>query len=88
MSKIKKHVGAIGFSAGGHLCGMLGTMFDAPQVISALRNNAKYYFFPASPICQCNSGTGFAENDSFELWLGSKWYDAGNKPDSVVCRIV
>lgn len=25
-------VAAIGFSAGGHLCGMLGTMFDAPEV--------------------------------------------------------
>ena len=25
-------IAAIGFSAGGHLCGMLGTMFDAPEV--------------------------------------------------------
>lgn len=25
-------VAAIGFSAGGHLCGMLGTLFDAPEV--------------------------------------------------------
>ncbi len=25
-------VGAMGFSAGGHLCGCLGTMFDAPEV--------------------------------------------------------
>lgn len=25
-------VGAIGFSAGGHLCGMLGTMYDAPEL--------------------------------------------------------
>lgn len=25
-------VAAIGFSAGGHLCGMLGTMYDAPEV--------------------------------------------------------
>ncbi len=38
----KNHVGAIGFSAGGHLCGMLATMFDAPEVIKALGNNAKY----------------------------------------------
>lgn len=38
----KNHVGAIGFSAGGHLCGMLGTMFDDAQVLSALKNNAKY----------------------------------------------
>ena len=26
------HVAAIGFSAGGHLCGMLGTMYDCPEV--------------------------------------------------------
>ncbi len=38
----KNHVGAIGFSAGGHLCGMLATMFDAPEVIDALGDNAKY----------------------------------------------
>ncbi len=38
----KNHVGAIGFSAGGHLCGMLATMFDAPEVISALGDNAKF----------------------------------------------
>ncbi len=27
-------VAAVGFSAGGHLCGMLGTLFDAPEVAS------------------------------------------------------
>ena len=27
-----KMVAAMGFSAGGHLCGMLGTMFDSPEV--------------------------------------------------------
>lgn len=27
-----QQVAAIGFSAGGHLCGMLGTMFDCPEV--------------------------------------------------------
>ena len=32
------HVAAIGFSAGGHLCGCLGTMFNCPEV-SDLRNS-------------------------------------------------
>ena len=27
-----KHVAALGFSAGGHLCGTLGTLYDAPEV--------------------------------------------------------
>lgn len=31
-----EHVGAIGFSAGGHLCGMLATMYNDPEVIDAL----------------------------------------------------
>ncbi len=30
------HVGAIGFSAGGHLCGMLGTMYDVDEVKKVL----------------------------------------------------
>ncbi len=38
----ENHVATIGFSAGGHLCGMLATMFDAPEVIDALGDNAKY----------------------------------------------
>ena len=38
----KNHVGAVGFSAGGHLTGMLATMFDAPEVVGALKSNAKY----------------------------------------------
>lgn len=32
----KNHVGAIGFSAGGHLCGMLATMFNDEEVVLAL----------------------------------------------------
>ena len=38
----RNHVAAIGFSAGGHLCGMLATMFNAPEVKEALKSNAKY----------------------------------------------
>ena len=38
----KNHVGAIGFSAGGHLCAMLATMFNAPELIDVLKNNAEY----------------------------------------------
>ncbi len=36
------HVGAVGFSAGGHLCGMLATMFDAQEVKNALGDKAKF----------------------------------------------
>lgn len=35
------HVCAIGFSAGGHLCGMLATMYNAKQVVDVLGDNAK-----------------------------------------------
>jgi acetyl esterase/lipase len=38
----RNQVAAIGFSTGGHLCGMLATMFNAPEVVEALGNNAKY----------------------------------------------
>lgn len=34
--KLDGHVGAIGFSAGGHLAGMLATMFDDKAVVAAL----------------------------------------------------
>ena len=36
-----EHIGAIGFSAGGHLCGMLATMYNDPEVIEALGEKAK-----------------------------------------------
>lgn len=35
------HVCAIGFSAGGHLCGMLATMYNAKEVVEVLGDNAK-----------------------------------------------
>ncbi len=38
----ENHVGAIGFSAGGHMCGMMATMFDAPEIKEALKEDAKY----------------------------------------------
>ncbi len=38
----ENHVAGIGFSAGGHMCAMMATMFDAPEVKSALGENAKY----------------------------------------------
>lgn len=37
----KDNIGAIGFSAGGHLAGMLGTMFDDEEVKLALGEKAK-----------------------------------------------
>lgn len=37
----KDHVGAIGFSAGGHLCAMLATLYDRKEVIDALGDRAK-----------------------------------------------
>lgn len=36
----KEHVGAIGFSAGGHLVGMLATLFDQPVVKEFLKEKA------------------------------------------------
>ncbi len=36
------HVAGIGFSAGGHMCAMQATMFDAPEIKNALGENAKY----------------------------------------------
>ncbi len=46
-------VAAIGFSAGGHLCGMLGTLFDAPEVAdigpaSLLRPDALGLCYPVA----------------------------------------
>lgn len=35
------HVAAIGFSAGGHLCGMLATMFEEKELVDALGEKAK-----------------------------------------------
>ena len=37
----KDAIGAIGFSAGGHLAGMLGTMFNDEEVVSILGERAK-----------------------------------------------
>ncbi len=37
----ENHVAAVGFSAGGHMCGMLATMFDAPEIKAALGENAE-----------------------------------------------
>lgn len=39
---IKDKVAAIGFSAGGHLAAMLATLFDADEVIAALKEKAAY----------------------------------------------
>ena len=36
----KDQVAAVGFSAGGHLCGSLATLFDAPEVKDALKDRA------------------------------------------------
>ncbi len=36
------HVSAIGFSAGGHLCGMLATMFNAPELYDTLGKDAEH----------------------------------------------
>ncbi len=36
----ENHVAVIGFSAGGHMCGMLATMFDAEEVKDALGKEA------------------------------------------------
>ena len=36
------HVSAIGFSAGGHLCGMLATLFNAPELYDTLGKDAEY----------------------------------------------
>ena len=46
-------VAAMGFSAGGHLCGMLGTMYDAPEVTDlgngrALRPDALILCYPVA----------------------------------------
>lgn len=46
-------VAAVGFSAGGHLCGMLGTMFDCPEVAdlgsaSQLRPDALGLCYPVA----------------------------------------
>jgi acetyl esterase/lipase len=34
----KEQVAAVGFSAGGHLCGSIATLYDAPEVKNALKN--------------------------------------------------
>ena len=36
----KEHVGAVGFSAGGHLCAMLGNLFDEQVVKETLKDKA------------------------------------------------
>lgn len=36
----KEHIAAIGFSAGGHLCGMLATLFAAEEITQALGQHA------------------------------------------------
>ncbi len=38
----ENHVAGIGFSAGGHMCGMMATMYDAPEVKTALGEDAKF----------------------------------------------
>ena len=50
---IPDEVAALGFSAGGHLCGTLGTLFDAPEVADiaspdALRPDALILCYPVS----------------------------------------
>ena len=44
-------IGAIGFSAGGHLCGMLSTMFNEPVVKEKLGKKAKFCKLNASVLC-------------------------------------
>ena len=50
---VPDEVAALGFSAGGHLCGTLGTLFDAPEVAdiapaSVLRPDALILCYPVS----------------------------------------
>ncbi len=42
LSVDENHVAGIGFSAGGHMCAMMATMFDAPEIKEALKDDAKY----------------------------------------------
>lgn len=44
-------IGAIGFSAGGHLCGMLSTMFNEPVVKEQLGKKAELCKLNASVLC-------------------------------------
>lgn len=37
----KEHIGAIGFSAGGHLCGMLANLFDSDDALKLLGEKTK-----------------------------------------------
>lgn len=62
-------VTAIGFSAGGHLCGMLGTLFDAPEVAAVgpaqlLRPDALGLCYPVA------LSWGATHNGSFENLCG------------------
>ncbi len=38
----ENHVAGIGFSAGGHMCAMQATMYDAPEIKEALGDDAKF----------------------------------------------
>ena len=59
-------VAAVGFSAGGHLCGTLGTLFDAPEVAdigpaNLLRPNALGLCYPVA-VSWGNTHEGTYEN--------------------------
>lgn len=53
-----QHVGAVGFSAGGHLTGMLATLFDAPAVREALGGRASLVRPDAVILCYAVLTTG------------------------------
>ena len=59
-----KHVVALGFSAGGHLCGTLGTLYDAPEVADiaspdTIRPDALFLCYPVSASYGRTHGESF-----------------------------
>ena len=59
-----KHVAALGFSAGGHLCGTLGTLYDAPEVADiaspdTIRPDALVLCYPVSASYGRTHGESF-----------------------------
>ncbi len=69
----ENHVAAMGFSAGGHMCGMMATMYDAPEVVAALGEDAKYARLDAVVLCYPVITSGEkAHKGSFVLLSGNK----------------
>lgn len=75
-----EHVASVGFSAGGHLCGMLATMFDDKSLFDALGEKAK--------LCRPNavilsypviSSGEYAHRGSFINLSGSEDQEVQNK---------